>query len=69
MAMQQRIESMRKGKKDGISVPGEKKDEGLWSTTSRINRSPQEIMMGSSFPSSPNMGYEEILINSNMLDM
>lgn len=29
MAMQQRIESMRKGKKDGISVPGEKKDEGL----------------------------------------
>lgn len=25
--------------------------------------------MGSSFPSSPNMGYEEILINSNMLDM
>lgn len=58
MAMQQRIESMRKGKKDGISVPGEKKDEGLWSTTSRINRNPQEIMMGSSFPSSPNMGYE-----------
>lgn len=25
--------------------------------------------MGSSFPSSPNMGYEEILINSNTLDM
>lgn len=45
-----------KGKKDGISVPGERKDEEFMEiATSRINRNPQEIMMGSSFPSSPNM--------------
>jgi hypothetical protein len=29
MVMRQRTEPMRKGKKDGIRVPGEKKDEGL----------------------------------------